>query len=111
MINQNQFLGLVSCFATNVIQPNMLAIGSYNECEQGDWGLRQWAPHLLSMLTESTGMADDMYARLMLAGNYHRLDPLLPRFVQLDDSEKMEQLVSWAFDVDLTDTIEWISKK
>jgi len=82
-----------------------------NECEQGDWGLRQWAPHLLSMLTESTGMADDMYARLMLAGNYHRLDPLLPRFVQLDDSEKMEQLVSWAFDVDLTDTIEWISKK
>jgi hypothetical protein len=54
--------------------------------ENADWGLRQWAPHLVDMLFDASAVNVDMTLRLLMGDeNYHRLDPPLPWKIDLDD--------------------------
>jgi hypothetical protein len=70
-----------------------------------DWGLRQWAPHLINLVLDrfavvfelvsfyfqlpiciphSTRITHDLHMSTMLGARYHRLNPQLPRNIPLD---------------------------
>ena len=69
-----------------------------------DWGLRQWAPHLMNLVLDrfalltilsdivatavssfySTRITHDFHMSMMLGAGYHRLNPQLPRNIPLD---------------------------
>jgi len=48
-----------------------------------DLGLADWAPHLLEMVIDASGMTTDMEASFLLRENYTRLSPLIPPGVSL----------------------------
>ncbi|TLY39166.1 MAG: hypothetical protein E6K58_13780 [Nitrospirae bacterium] len=53
------------------------------------------------------GVADYQCAQL-LDEHYHRLAPVLPKAIALDDASKIEDLIRYAKAEDLTDTIAWL---
>jgi hypothetical protein len=52
-----------------------------------DWGLRQWAPYLRSILLDSSAISLDTNMQLLMGERYCRVNPRLPRDIDLDDSE------------------------
>ncbi|GAM21422.1 hypothetical protein SAMD00019534_045970 [Acytostelium subglobosum LB1] len=76
----------------------------------GDWGLAQWAPTLIDMLLDSNVEITDYQCHQLLGIKYHRIDPLLPRAIDLDQPKYIPMLESVANNVDLTDTVSWIEK-
>jgi len=73
-----------------------------------DWGIRQWAPHLLDMLNDASSVNVDMNMRLILGQNYHRLDPRLPWRISIDNLDAIEELVLLARQADLTGVSDFI---
>lgn len=83
---------------------------SREDCETGDWGIGKWSPHLLDILMDSGVMATDLYASLMLGDRYHRCNPPLPEHCGLDDTTKIDMLYEFAYEADLSSTIQWLEK-
>jgi len=52
----------------------------------------------------------DYQCRRLLHGRYHRLNPILPQPIGLDDVKSVPALVEIASQADLTDTIAWLSQ-
>jgi patatin-like phospholipase/acyl hydrolase len=73
-----------------------------------DWGLAQWARHLLSLMMEGSAGTADYQVRQTLGGRYRRLNPLLPGPFDLDDVEKISVLEEIAGEVDLSSTLSWL---
>ena len=76
--------------------------------DDADWGIRQWAPHLLDMLIDASSVNVDMNLRLLLNRNYHRLDPLLPWRINVDNTDAMDELVKASEEADLDDAIRFL---
>jgi patatin-like phospholipase/acyl hydrolase len=80
------------------------------EVEDPDWGWLQWAKglRLISvMLDGNVGLAHYQCGRV-LGERYHRLDPRLPRPVDLDDIDEIPLLKEMARQADLAATIAWL---
>eukprot|EP01133_Synstelium_polycarpum_P015676 gene15676-18630_t len=77
---------------------------------EGDWGLAQWAPTLIDMLLDSNVEISDFQCAQLLGKHYHRVDPLLPRLIDLDQPKFIPLLEDVANQVDLSDTLEWVAK-
>jgi len=74
-----------------------------------DWGLAHWAPVLANMVIEGMmGVADYECARL-LGNNYFRLTPVLPAPVPLDCADKIDDLIAYANQVDITAAANWLN--
>ncbi|EGG14926.1 patatin family protein [Cavenderia fasciculata] len=76
----------------------------------GDWGLAQWAPTLINMLLDSNVEISDFQCAQLLGGHYHRVDPLLPKVIDLDQPNFIPLLEEIANNVDITDTLNWIKQ-
>ena len=82
----------------------------YLEPADVNWGWLRWAQPLLQVLLEgNVGVAHYQCGRL-LGERYHRLDPLLPAQVELDDHQRIPMLKQIAAETDLTPTLEWLGK-
>ncbi|EFA78276.1 acyl-CoA dehydrogenase [Heterostelium album PN500] len=77
---------------------------------KGEWGLAQWAPTLVDMLLDSGVEISDYQCAQLLGSQYHRVDPLLPKVIDLDQPKYIPMLEEVANNVDLASTIEWIGK-
>lgn len=92
--------------------PKFLDIGD------ADWGWSQWAINLgarkvvklplLEILLDGCGGVADFQCRRLLHDRYRRLDPILPEPIDLDDTEKLPQLVEVAMHVDLDEVTSWL---
>jgi patatin-like phospholipase/acyl hydrolase len=85
---------------------------AYLEAQNADWGWAQWAIDLRLigvMLDGNTGLAHYQSQRV-LGQRYHRLDPLLPQKVNMDDLDAIPLLIELANQVDLAETIAWLSQ-
>ena len=98
----------------NQAQIVILSVGTgcnpvYIEGGRLDWGLKQWAPHIMTMFMD--GMADlpNYICNQLLPGRHVRICPHLPEEVKLDDASKVDDLIEWANDVDLSTAIELLS--
>ena len=76
-----------------------------------DWGWVQWAleQRIINIMLEgNVGLADYQCERV-LGDRYHRLDPVLPEPISLDDVGQVQRLKQIASEVDLTQTLGWMS--
>lgn len=80
---------------------------------RADWGIKQWIPFLLDLLLDGDSVTTEMVMFYLLgsSGMYHRLEPMLPCQVALDDTTSMDMLAKYAYDVDLTETLKFVDKK
>jgi patatin-like phospholipase/acyl hydrolase len=75
-----------------------------------DWGYAQWAKPLLSLIIDGVMGVADFQCRQLLEGRYHRLDPILPRRIDMDEVKRIPELVQFAERVDLGPTLEWVKR-
>jgi len=84
------------------------ATPAYIQGQDHHWGVAQWAKPLISILMDGMlGVADYQCARL-LHDRYWRLEPVLPQPIALDAADKTNELVEYAEQVPLDDTVAWL---
>ncbi len=75
-----------------------------------DWGLAQWAPHLIGLIMDGNNGVPDYQCQQLLGARYHRLSPFLPRPIKLDNLAEVPFLKEIARNTDLTDTLAWLQR-
>lgn len=77
-----------------------------------DWGLSKWSFVLAPLMVDSQ-MGISNYQCMQLLGNsrYHRLAPLLPQAVNIDEGQKISDLINFAEAVNIDPTVKWIQKR
>jgi patatin-like phospholipase/acyl hydrolase len=86
--------------------PQFLDVG------HADWGWTQWVVDLRLinvMLGGNVGLADYQCQRV-LGERYHRLDPVLPEAIDLDDVKQIPRLKELAMQADLARTLVWLEQ-
>lgn len=92
----------------------LLSIGSgyyprYISGNKQDWGLGRWSWPLITLMLDGEIGVNHYQAMQILGPNrYHRLAPILPEPVNLDEVEKIPELVEFAMEVDIQPTVDWI---
>lgn len=76
--------------------------------EVQDWGLRQWAPFLRSILLDSSAISLDTNMQLLMGDRYHRINPYLPRDIDLDDYTSIPELNIISRQYPLKESEDWI---
>lgn len=95
----------------------MLSIGTGNSlvCIKGktlDWGYAQWAKPLAEVMFEGVSDIARYQCEQLLGGNFHRLAPTFGpgESFPLDEVEKIPDLIAYAGDVDLGETVDWVRR-
>jgi patatin-like phospholipase/acyl hydrolase len=83
----------------------------YLETKNGDWGLVQWAPHLVTLMLEGSAGLADYQCRQLLGRNYFRINPILPEPIGMDRVDRIPVLRQIASRVDLGTAIRWIDSE
>ena len=73
-----------------------------------NWGVVEWAPHLVNLLMEGSNGLGDYQCRQVLGANYFRLNPVLPEAIGLDAVGRVAELETIAADAELDAAIEWL---
>ncbi|HSM56679.1 MAG TPA: patatin-like phospholipase family protein [Candidatus Sulfomarinibacteraceae bacterium] len=76
-----------------------------------DWGYAQWAKPLLNIMLDGASGIADYQCRQILGDRYHRLSPLLPQPIELDQWQRRGDLVRLGERLDLSDTIKWLEEQ
>ena len=93
----------------------MLSVGTggypgFLEVQDADWGVSQWGLNLVKVMMEgSTELAHYQCARL-LSRRYMRLNPLLPRAVDLGSIKEIPLLKEIGRQAELDDAEKWVNK-
>jgi uncharacterized protein len=74
-----------------------------------DWGLRQWAPHLLNVLMDGAAQKTDLALNMVLQDKYHRLEPFFEEYTDLDDVEQIPDAINAANELNLEPTYEFLT--
>jgi uncharacterized protein len=82
----------------------------YLTSENGDWGLANWAPHMVNLMLEGSAGLADYQCRQVLGDQYHRINPVLPIPIDMDKIRFIPQLLETANSVNLDATIAWIQE-
>lgn len=80
----------------------------YLESQDGDWGLANWALHLVDIMLEGSNGVADYQCRQLLGDNYQRVNPILPIPIEMDKIRYIPELLQVADQIDLSATIAWI---
>lgn len=111
------------CALAQALNPNMgghkleevalLSIGTgvsskYISQKDADWGLVQWAPHLVSMMIEGGVGLAEYQCRQMLGERFLRINPALPGSVGLDDVSQIPLLQEIGQLADLGPALGWL---
>jgi patatin-like phospholipase/acyl hydrolase len=78
--------------------------------KNADWGLAQWARHLVSILIDGTAGVAEYQSRQLLGDHYCRLDPTLREAINLDSVAKITRLIEIGSDADITEAVEWLKR-
>lgn len=76
----------------------------------GDWGLAQWASHLINLMLEGSAGLADYQCRQILGDRYLRVDPRLPEPVGMDQVDKIPLMRRVAGNWDLTAAVDWLKR-
>lgn len=94
---------------------NLLSLGAglsgrWIKGKNHDWGILQWAPHILFMMLEGSVNMTHFQCNQLLRERYFRIDPLLPEKLSLDDWKRIPDLIEIAEDIDLERGLKWLEK-
>lgn len=82
----------------------------YLDTQDGDWGLVQWAPHIVNLMLEGGGKLADYQCHQILSERYHRINLTLPKQIAMDRVDLIPELIMLAQDAELTPSHEWVSR-
>ena len=82
----------------------------YLESLEGDWGLVQWAPHLVNLVMEGSVDLADYQCRQILRERYLRLNPLLPYPIGMDRVNQIPLIQRIANDYPLDEAVSWLKE-
>ncbi len=93
----------------------LLSIGTghnprFLTAQNADWGLAQWAPHMISLMMEGSSGLADYQCRQLLGESYLRLNPRLSVEMDMDDVSKIPELQQLASQFDLDDAYSWLNR-
>ncbi|HID62619.1 MAG TPA: hypothetical protein EYP49_07790 [Anaerolineae bacterium] len=75
-----------------------------------DWGLAQWAPHLISLMIEGNIGLADYQCKQVLGKRYLRINPILPKPIGMDQVDQIPLLKEVAEKENLDDAIKWLKR-
>lgn len=77
-----------------------------------NWGLAQWAKPLIDLIMDGVSGIADYQCEQILAEKYQRLAPVFPAGVSLplDAVKRVPEMVAFAENVPLADTVAWLKK-
>lgn len=78
--------------------------------QDADWGLAQWAPHLISLVMESNVGLADYQCKQVLAKRYLRINPILPKPIGLEEVAQIPLLKEVAEKENLDAAIKWLKR-
>jgi uncharacterized protein len=82
----------------------------YLPIRDADWGLVQWAPHLINIMLEgSVGMVNYQCSQL-LNEQFFRIDPVLPRPIGLGSIKYIPELLETANQANLRPLLSWLRR-
>jgi uncharacterized protein len=82
----------------------------YLPVKDADWGLAQWAPHMLNIMLEGSAGMVDYQCRQVLDKRYLRINPLLPKPIGLGSVKYIPDLLEAADQVSLDEMLPWIKE-
>jgi patatin-like phospholipase/acyl hydrolase len=82
----------------------------YLDTTDGDWGLAQWAPHLVSLMLEGSADLANYQCHQLLRERYLRLNPILPYAIEMDQVDQMPKMIEVASQYDLSSAQEWLER-
>lgn len=104
-------------------QIHLLSIGTglnpyFIPGESHDYGYKQWIlggdgvgkGALLNMLFDGMLGPPDFMCRQLLGESYHRLNPVLPEVINLDDVDRIDDLMRIAENMDIEPTVAWLER-
>jgi len=121
MINNPSLVALTTIMSEQALDPvepsriHMLNLGTghaqqFIDGNDHDWGVLQWAPKLPELLVAG-GLGSQLHmVKILLGSRFHQVNPRFEKFLPMDDHTITQDLIEAAMQVDLTDTIEWISE-
>jgi patatin-like phospholipase/acyl hydrolase len=77
-----------------------------------DWGYVQWIEPLIDIMLDGVASIADYQCKQLLTERYHRLAPVFPPgvIIDMDEVQRIPEMLTFARNVDLTGTVEWIKK-
>lgn len=92
---------------------SLLSIGTgkvnrFIEGKDLDWGIAQWAPHLLYILLEAGAGATDFQCKTILRDKYFRINEVLKATFILDAWKKVPQISKLANEYPLEPSLKWL---
>jgi len=93
----------------------LLSIGTgtppiYISGKRLDWGISQWASHLVDMLIDAQMKTADYQCKRLLKDRYHRINVFLDENIKLDDLDSMDKMIEYAEKMDMSETLTWMNK-
>jgi patatin-like phospholipase/acyl hydrolase len=93
----------------------LLSIGTgynprYLTSKNGDWGIAQWAPHIINILLEGSGDLVHYQCQQILGVRYCRVNVHLPMAIGMDRVDQIPLMTEIANQHNLTQTVEWFEK-
>lgn len=76
--------------------------------EGASLGLTNWAQHLVSILVDGTADVAHYECKQLLKGRYCRVNPTLRENINLDDHNKIDRLIEYAVDADISQAVGWL---
>ncbi len=94
---------------------HVLSIGTgkasrYIEGAALDWGIVQWATHLLPILFESAIDMVTFECEQLLGNNFHRVEPVFDEKFELDNWKAVPKLAQLTEEKDISSTVEWLKE-
>jgi patatin-like phospholipase/acyl hydrolase len=80
----------------------------YITSQDGDWGLLQWAPHIVNLTLEGGAGLADYQCRQFLGEKYHRLNVMLPEPIGMDRVDRISELKRIARQNDIRTASTWL---
>jgi patatin-like phospholipase/acyl hydrolase len=92
----------------------VLSIGTgfnprYVASQDGDWGLAQWAPHLIYLVMEGSSNLADYQCRQLLGARYQRINIQLPAAIGMDRVDQIPLLEQLAQQADISRAQAWVN--
>ena len=78
--------------------------------QDADWGLVQWAPHMLNIMLEGGADMVDFQCRQVLGSCYYRINPVLPKEIGLGAIKMIPDLLETAEKLNLGPALRWIHR-
>ena len=78
--------------------------------DQLNWGYRQWFKPLMKIMVDGAASVTHFQCMSLLRDRYHRLAPVLPERIRLDEVGKVDSLIAYAHEVKLDRTCAWLEE-